>query len=423
VPPSAGISSDSGSRGTRGATSVQVSSERPTAPARGRCPACGSDALTPVLEQRATPIHTSTLLDSRAAALAYPRADLSLSICRDCGLLTNTAFDAPGHDYSASYEEVQAFSPRFRAYTADLARNLVERHALEGRDVFEIGSGRGDFLLELCALTGGMGYAVDPSFREERLEGPAAARVTVARAFFEPQQVPEGVAAILCRHTLEHVHDVSAFLGDVRLGLERAPDAVVVFEVPDTLRVLRETAFWDLFYEHCTYFTPGSLARAFRSAGLTPVSLERTFDDQYLVLTARGGQPREGMPLPAEEEAAEVVGLAAQFASGVERARERWGSLLRAARGRGEAAVIWGAGSKGVGFLSTLGLSDEIACAVDVNPAKHGMFMPGTGHEIVAPERLVEIRPSIVVVMNPAYREEIGNNLAQLGVEAEVLAL
>lgn len=376
-----------------------------------------------MLEQRGVPVHTSTLLESRAEALHYPKADLRLLVCHACGLITNAAFDAPGHDYSASYEEVQSFSPRFRAYASELARTLVERHSLEGRDVFEIGSGRGDFLLELCAVTGGAGYAVDPSYREERLEGAAADRISVERAFFTPGRVPAGVAAILCRHTLEHVHDVAAFLGDVRAGLDRAPQAVVVFEVPDTLRVLRETAFWDLFYEHCSYFTPGSLARAFRVAGLVPDRVERTFDDQYLVITARAGRPGEGAVISAEETAAEVVELARSFAEGVEQARREWGGLLRDARARGERAVIWGAGSKGVGFLSTLGLADEVACAVDVNPAKHGVFMPGTGHEIVAPADLKTIRPSIVVVMNPAYAAEIGHDLAELGVDAKVLTL
>jgi hypothetical protein len=376
-----------------------------------------------VLEQRGVPIHNSTLLASRAEAIAYPRADLRLVACCACGLLTNSAFDAPGHDYSASYEEVQTFSPRFRAYASELARTLVARHALEGRDVFEIGSGRAHFLLEICALTGGAGYAVDPSFHEDRLEGPAADRVTVERAFFAPEQVPTGVAAILCRHTLEHVHDVAGFLRAVGRGLERAHDAVVVFEVPDTLRVLRETAFWDLYYEHCSYFTPGSLARALRAAGLIPDRLERTFDDQYLLVTAWADRTGDGRVLPLEEPPAEVVELAASFAQRVERARDEWGSMLRAARDRGETAVTWGAGAKGVGFLSMLGLAEEVACAVDVNPAKHGMFMPGTGHEIVAPERLTDVRPDIVIVMNPAYVGEIAQALAELGVDAKVLAL
>ena len=398
---------------------------RPASPPPGRCPACGSGELTLVLEQVGVPIHTSTLLESREEALAYPRADLRLEICHACGLLTNVSFDAAAHDYSASYEEVQSFSPRFRDYAAELTERLVERHDLRGRDVLEIGSGRGDVLIELCARTGARGYAVEPSFRDEHLEAASAAGVTVERSFFAPRHVPDGVGAVLCRHTLEHVHDVAGFLGMVRSGVvEHAPDAVVAFEVPDTLRVLRETAFWDLFYEHCSYFTPGSLARAFRAAGLPPERLELTFDDQYVLVTAHAdgaGAPAGSLPL--EEPPAEVVELAARFSAGVEQARLEWGGRLRAARDRDETSVIWGAGSKGVGFLSTLGLADEVACAVDVNPAKHGMFMPGTAHEIVAPERLRELRPGLVVVMNPAYEQEIAADLARLDVPAEVVSL
>ena len=82
---------------------------------------------------------------------------------------------------------------------------------------------------------------------------------------------------------------------------------------------------------------------------------------------------------------------------------------------RGEVVRRLGGGSKAVGFLAALEVSDEVACVVDVNPAKHGMFMPGTGHEIVPPERLVELQPDLVVVMNPAYADEIRADLARSG--------
>jgi hypothetical protein len=395
----------------------------PTSPPPGRCPACRGARLGQLIEIVAAPVHTSTLLATRAQALAYPRADIRLALCLDCGFVTNTAFNAEGHDYSASYEEVQAHSARFRAYADELAATLVQRHGLGGRDVFEIGCGRGDFLRVLVGATGGSASAVDPSFRPTDLTGQGAERITVQRKFFEPADVPPGVAAVLSRHVLEHIHDTAGFLGLVRDGVARSPDAVVVFEVPDTLRVLDETAFWDVFYEHCAYFTPGSLARAFRRAGLEPTALGLTFDDQYVLVTARAGAPGAGEPLPLEETADASAALARSFASAVERERERWAGLLRSARARGETCVIWGAGSKGVGFLSALGLDGEIACAVDVNPAKHGMFMPGTGHEIVPPEALVDVRPNLVVVMNPAYVEEIRADLDRLGVAAEVMAL
>ena len=376
-----------------------------------------------VLETSA-PLHTSKLLDTREAAVGYPRGPIRLELCETCGLITNTAFDAPRHDYSASYEETQAFSPRFQEYARWLATTLAERHDLAGADVLEIGCGRADFLLQLCETARCNGIGVDPSFREDRLQGPAAAGGSVRRAFFSEADVDRGYALVVCRHTLEHVHDVHDFLVRLRSSLASAPGASVVFEVPDTGRILRETAFWDMFYEHVSYFTPGSMARAFRAAGFEPIGLDLGFDDQYILLTAVPADGPGGDDLlPLEESAATVASQADTFVRDLDATRAFWATKLRERRARGETSVVWGAGSKGVGFLSTLGLSDEITCAVDVNPAKHGMFMPGTGHEIVAPERLREVRPGLVVVMNPAYTDEIRRHLEQLGVMATVEAL
>jgi len=395
----------------------------PGSPRAGHCPSCRSPLLTRILDQRDLPIHTSALLSSRAEAVAYPRADLSLDVCRACGFISNSAFEAPGHDYSRSYEEVQSFSPRFRDYAARLADELVERHALVGRDVFEIGCGRGDFLTELVRRTHGRGLAVDPSYRDGDLEPEFVDRVTIDRAFFAAEQVPPDTGSIVCRHTLEHVHDVAGFLREVRAAREQASGAVVLFEVPDTRRVLEEGAFWDLYYEHCSYFTAGSLARAFRSAGIAPSRLERTFDDQYLFITAAAGHDEPSEPLPEEETAQEAVALAERFSAAFDETQRYWRGKLRAARARGARTVIWGSGSKGVGFLSMLGVVGEVDYAVDVNPDKHGMFMPGTGHEIVSPDRLDIVRPDLVVVMNPIYRDEIAEDLARRGIETELVTL
>ena len=81
------------------------------------------------------------------------------------------------------------------------------------------------------------------------------------------------------------------------------------------------------------------------------------------------------------------------------------------------------AGSKGVAYLTALGLTDEIECAVDINPHKAGKFMAGTGHRIVQPEALVEIRPDVVVVMNPIYRAEIASTLGDLGLHPELVTV
>ena len=58
----------------------------------------------------------------------------------------------------------------------------------------------------------------------------------------------------------------------------------VVFEVPDNARVMAEGAFWDIYYEHNSYFSPGSLTRVFQRAGFEVTRTSLEFDNQYLVL-------------------------------------------------------------------------------------------------------------------------------------------
>jgi hypothetical protein len=83
--------------------------------------------------------------------------------------------------------------------------------------------------------------------------------------------------------------------------------------------------------------------------------------------------------------------------------------------------VIWGGGSKGVSFLTTLGIGEEIGYAVDVNPFKQEKFMAGTGHRVVSPEFLRGYRPDLVIAMNPIYLPEIGSQLSSLGIDAELI--
>ena len=74
-------------------------------------------------------------------------------------------------------------------------------------------------------------------------------------------------------------------------------------------------------------------------------------------------------------------------------------------------------------FLTTLGIKDEIPYAVDINPYKHGTFLPGNGQEIVSPEFLKTYEPDVVIVMNPIYMEEIGEDLSKMGLTPTLLPI
>jgi hypothetical protein len=57
------------------------------------------------------------------------------------------------------------------------------------------------------------------------------------------------------------------------------------------------------------------------------------------------------------------------------------GTLKRIEDSRYE-AVVWGAGSKGVTFLNSLQVKDQIKFVIDLDPKKEGNYVPGTGQKI-----------------------------------------
>jgi SAM-dependent methyltransferase len=373
------------------------------------CPSCGSTALSVFYEQRGVPVHSCRLVDTLEEALTFPTGTLRLAFCHACGFITNTAYEPELQSYFLAYEETQGFSPRFREFARDLALRWIERYDLRGKDVLEIGCGKGEFLSLICELGPNRGVGIDPAFVEDRLDSDAAGRMRFIADLYDERYANLPADAVICRHTIEHIGPVGEFMALIRRTIGDRLDTVVLFDLPDVVRVLRETAFWDVYYEHCSYFSPGSLARLFRRAGFEVLSLERDYDDQYIVLDARPGSGAAALPLEESEEelASEVEGFRRSFAM----VTAEWAGLLRSARADGRRVAIWGAGSKGVSFLTTLGVGQEVAYAVDVNPFKQGKYLAGTGHRVLGPSELTEEPPDLVVAMNSIYLDEIRQQL------------
>jgi SAM-dependent methyltransferase len=373
------------------------------------CPSCRSSALSVFHEQRGVPVHSCRLVDTLEEALTFPTGTLRLAFCHACGFITNTAYEPELQSYFLAYEETQGFSPRFREFARDLALRWIDRYDLRGKDILEIGCGKGEFLTLMCELGPNRGVGIDPAFVEGRLDSEATGRMRFIADLYDERYAGLAADAVICRHTIEHIGPVAEFVTLVRSTIGDRLDTVVLFDLPDVVRVLRETAFWDVYYEHCSYFSPGSLARLFRRAGFEVLSLERDYDDQYIVLEARPGLGAATLPLEESEE--ELGHDVERFRRSVAKRTSEWADLLGSARADGRRVAIWGAGSKGVSFLTTLGVGQEVAYAVDVNPFKQGKFLAGTGHRVLGPSELTEEPPDLVVAMNSIYLDEIRHQL------------
>ncbi len=404
--------------------STATGTVRPTgvATAEGTaCAACGTGRLVPVADLGEVPVFCGVHWADRAEALASPAGRMVLGCCPDCAYERNLAFDPGLLVYDTTMDTNLHHSPAFHRFSEDLVAHLVERYPLAGARVVDIGCGQGEFLRELCRATGGVGVGYDAMYAGR--EGPDP-----SGAVFWSRHAPRGAALpefdlVVSRHWFEHLVDPYEFLVDLR---EAAGDRTVYgyLEVPDAGYDL-STAGWEVIYPHVSYFDQHSLCTIVTRAGWRVEAVGTYFSGMFGWIEISANQPRaldpDGPALPTNADRDRHLAAVRQFGQRQAAERERWRRIVAELADRGARPVLWGAGSRGVQFLTAVDPERRLAAVVDVNPRKWGRYLPVTGHRVDPPEELARVQPEAVVITNPAYRDEIGKSLAALGVTAELL--
>lgn len=388
------------------------------------CPVCGCGQVESFFEIPQFPTLSNVLLNTPKAAREWPEGCIRLGFCAGCGWIGNTAFDPSLLLYSNDYENSLHYSAVFQNYAERLARHLLRRFDLKGKDVIEIGCGQGDFLHMLCGLGRNRGVGFDPSFAPERARANGHQDVRIFREYYSASQSGYRCDFFCCRHVLEHIADPASFLKEIRKALDDSRQVKLYFEVPNALFTLRGMGIWDLIYEHCSYFTRPTLRRLFASSGFRVLHMRERFGRQFLSLEASlGPTAKRSFAVNRQVQLGQLASDVRQFARAYRSKLEKHRQFLRAAKHAGNKVALWGAGAKAVNFLNVFRLEQAVEFVIDLNRFKQGKFIPGTAQQIVAPEFLTRYRPNVVVVMNPIYRREIAARLIALGLGATKVIL
>ena len=373
------------------------------------CPACANSMGRIFYKIKNVPAHSVRLVRSFDDAVTCRRGDISLAHCQSCGFIWNTAFDPSllEYIYTDEYEATQTVSETFNKFHRTLAHKLVNRYDLKGKEVIEIGCGNGEFLqlLRELGVKGATGF--DPACREARDDHLG---ITLVKDWYSDRYRDIPADFIMSKMVMEHVPDPGRFLKMIRSSIGKRRTMTFAM-MPDMVRIMKIRAFWDIYYEHCSYFTLAALVRAFRASGFNVTDFWTDFDAQYTAVAASPEASSDYTPPESDNDL-----RIAQFEQDVQRVCDRWSSWIEERRARQERIVLWGGGSKGVAFLTTVGIDPaQIEFVVDVNEKKNGTFISGTGQLIVTPEFLQQYRPDHVVVMSPVYLSEISNRLSAMG--------
>lgn len=380
-----------------------------------QCPVCRSDSLISFLERHNVPVHQNLLCSSWEEARAVNRGDLLLVMCDSCGFAFNRAFDEGLLSYNELYDSTQTCSPAFEAYVDGLVSGLAGKLGDAPKTVVEVGCGKGYFLEKLCVQTSNRGIGFDPSYigPESRLDG----RLSFARNFYGPENSDIPADMVVCRHVIEHVPKPMTLLGAVHGALVASGHGKVYFETPSLDWILENTVLWDFFYEHCSYFTKDTLEYAFELAGFRAEEIREVFGGQYLAYEGRVVSVPEGKRHQAGRT---LLEKAKCYAASEKAELERWRKRLEEQASNGRTA-IWGAGAKGVTLANLADPDCELLdCVVDLNPAKQGKYVPGTGHPIFPFESLGERSVEVAILMNPNYREENKLLLDEVGIKTRL---
>ena len=398
---------------------VETVRPRPREAARpsrsGDCRSCGSTSLTEVLSLGRQPLANALRRpeELRGAEPAYP---LDLVLCADCSLFQITESIPP--------EELFEDYPYFSSVIAALvehARRLVERTiATRGLGpeslVVELASNDG-YLLQHYRDAGVPVLGIEPA---RNVAAVAEERGIPTRcAFFgrelAAELVGEGIRpdVLHANNVLAHVPDLNGFVAGIAALLGGHGEAVI--EAPYVKDLLDKCEFDTVYHEHLCYYSLTAIDGLFRRHGLRVHDVERIEihgGSLRVFAAAEGSRPgSEAVSSLLQEEAAWGVDrpdVYLKFAQRVLEIKRQLRELLGELKADGASIAAYGAAAKGATLLNTFEIGAEtLDFVADASPHKQGLHMPGSGLEVVPPERLLEERPDYVLLLAWNFADEI----------------
>lgn len=343
------------------------------------CRLCGSGDLAPALDLGPMPIAHRMRARKDETEKRYPFREV---LCRACGLVQIAEPIDPEELYREFNYCFSGWKPQ--PHIADELRMILAE--TPGPSMLEIGSNDGLFLKEarqagFAPVLGiepnrvASGYARDLGLEivNEMLDPPLAHELASERG---------RVDVVVVRQVLEHLTQIADFFRCVDALLK--PGGVLFVDVPDCERGFALGDVTMMWEEHVNSFTETTLEATLGRFDYGVVRRERyNYSGGTIAVAAKKGALRRN-----DGDIGAHVASVAGYEEKAKAYRGRLRALLTHARASGHAIVLYGAGNRANTLTNWADLGTLIDYAVDDQPQRHGMFLPGTG---------IEVRPSSVL--------------------------
>jgi len=313
--------------------------------------------------------------------------------------------------FDANYAYFSGVSTSWLAHAARYVDDIVARLNLGPQSqVIEIASNDG-YLLQYVKARGIQCIGVEPT--ASTAKAARAKGIDVVEDFFGTALArtlrDRGLAAdlMIANNVLAHVPDINDFCAGFAMLLKAG--GVATFEFPHLVQLMDHGQFDTIYHEHFSYLSLTAVRSIFARAGLQLFDVQElpTHGGSLRVFVQRIDAPNH--PLSESVDAMlrheTEVGIRTKSYYGglqarAERIRDQLIQFLRQAKAEGCSVIGYGAAAKGNTLLNFAGVgSDLVRCIVDLNPAKQGMFMPGSRIPIVGRDILDRENPDYLLVL------------------------
>lgn len=390
-----------------------------------KCRHCGRSDFWPFLDLGTAPPSNSYV---SAEGLSRPELwyPLVIRTCSHCLLVQTEDFASRETFFSDSYAYFSSFSTSWLNHAKAYVDTMASRFSLGASSrMVEIAANDG-YLLQYAKARGIQCLGVEPT-----ASTAAAARekgIEIVEDFFgvelAERLVAEGWRADLmaANNVLAHVPDINDFVSGFAALL--APEGVATFEFPHLMNMVAERQFDTAYHEHFSYLSLTAVRAIFAANGLVVFDVETTpwHGGSLRVFAARNDAQTRPVQASVDSMIAteEKAGIRTQtfyteFQSEAGKLRDDFVSYLIECHRQGLKVAAYGAAAKGNTLLNFAGIKpDLVSFVVDKNPAKQGLYLPGSRIPIADETRLKAEKPDRVVILPWNIQSEIIKQLSYI---------
>ena len=387
------------------------------------CRGCGASLSLTFLDLGSSPIANDLIpFESlNSPEVHYP---LHVMTCEQCAFVQLPEVTSRESLFRANYVYFSSYSRSWLEHSEKYASKMVELLGLKEQDlVIEVASNDG-YLLQYFIQAGIQTLGIEPAAGVAEVainKGIPTVIDFFGKKLAEKLSIEMKPRLMLGNNVLAHVPDIHDFVSGFSLLI--AKDGIITFEFPHLNSLIRNNQFDTIYHEHYSYLSVTSLAPIFESHGLRVIDVEEVATHGgsiriYVAKCESSWKINESVARILKDEQ-EVDPRSESVSRYLQERTLRvkmnlLEELIRCKR-EGIKVAAYGAAAKGNTLLNYCGISSDLVnYVVDLNPHKHGNYLPGSRIPIVDPIKLNENTPDVLLVLPWNLAGEVKTQLSHL---------